>query len=115
MYPHTFPTGAIQKRRLRQVNIFLWKSLCAVDPTGIRTVIAAAKVATSKGLTVVTGNQRRHRRDYWEAYVQVKNGLIGDVVSSSAHWDQGHGGISANVRNGAIWNTVFVTGLTLNG
>ncbi len=33
--------------------------------------------------------------------MQVKNGLIGDVVSSSAHWDQGHGGISANVRNGA--------------
>lgn len=95
-------------------HIFMEKP-CAVDPTGIRTVIAAAKVATSKGLTVVTGNQRRHRRDYWEAYVQVKNGLIGDVVSSSAHWDRGHGGISANVRNGAIWNTVFVTGLTLNG
>ena len=69
-------------------HIFMEKP-CAVDPTGIRTVIAAAKVATSKGLTVVTGNQRRHRRDYWEAYVQVKNGLIGDVVSSSAHWDQG--------------------------
>jgi predicted dehydrogenase len=62
---------------------------CAVDPAGIRTVIAAAKVATTKGLTVVTGNQRRHRRDYWEAFVQVKNGLIGDIVSASAHWNQG--------------------------
>ena len=40
-------------------NIFMEKP-CAVDPTGIRTVIAAAKVATSKGLTVITGTQRRH-------------------------------------------------------
>ncbi|OAV67016.1 putative oxidoreductase ycjS [Bacteroidales bacterium Barb4] len=69
-------------------HIFMEKP-CAVDPTGIRTVIAAAKVAAGKGLTVVTGNQRRHRRDYWEAFIQVKNGLIGDVVSATAHWDQG--------------------------
>lgn len=69
-------------------NIFMEKP-CAVDPTGIRTVIAASKMATSKGLTVITGTQRRHRRDYWEAFVQVKNGMIGDIVSSSAHWDQG--------------------------
>ncbi len=69
-------------------HIFMEKP-CAVDPTGIRTVIASAKVATSKGLTVVTGTQRRHARDYWEAYVQVKNGLIGDIVSASTHWNQG--------------------------
>lgn len=69
-------------------HIFMEKP-CAVDPTGIRTVIAAAKVATSKGLTVITGTQRRHRRDYWEAYIQVRNGIIGDLVSASAHWDQG--------------------------
>lgn len=69
-------------------HIFMEKP-CAVDPTGIRTVIASAKVAASKGLTVITGNQRRHRRDYWEAYVQVQNGIIGELVSASAHWDQG--------------------------
>ncbi|MDR3236169.1 MAG: Gfo/Idh/MocA family oxidoreductase [Prevotellaceae bacterium] len=69
-------------------HVFMEKP-CAVDPAGIRTVIAAAKVAEIKELTVVTGNQRRHHRDYWEAYVQVKNGLIGDVVSAAAHWNQG--------------------------
>jgi len=69
-------------------HVFMEKP-CAVDPVGIRTVIAAAKVATSKGLTVVTGNQRRHRRDYWEAYVQVQNGIIGDVISATSHWNQG--------------------------
>ncbi len=69
-------------------HVFMEKP-CAVDPTGIRTVIAASKVATGKGLTVVTGNQRRHRRDYWEAYVQIKNGIIGEIVSATSHWDQG--------------------------
>lgn len=69
-------------------HVFMEKP-CAVDPTGIRTVIAASKVATGKGLTVVTGNQRRHRRDYWEAYVEIKNGIIGDIVSTTSHWDQG--------------------------
>ncbi len=69
-------------------HVFMEKP-CAVDPTGIRTVIAAAKVATSKGLTVVTGNQRRHRRDYWEAYIQVRNGIIGEIVSATSHWNQG--------------------------
>lgn len=69
-------------------HIFMEKP-CAVDPSGIRTVIAAAKVAETAGLTVITGNQRRHRRDYWEAYVNVRNGMIGDIVATSAHWDQG--------------------------
>ena len=69
-------------------HIFMEKP-CAVDPTGIRTVITASKIATTKGLTVITGNQRRHRRDYWEAFIQVKNGVIGELVSASAHWNQG--------------------------
>lgn len=69
-------------------HVFMEKP-CAIDPVGIRTVIAASKVATSKGLTVITGNQRRHRRDYWEAYIQIKNGIIGEVVSASSHWNQG--------------------------
>lgn len=69
-------------------HVFMEKP-CAVDPVGIRTVIAASKMATSKGLTVIAGTQRRHRRDYWEAYAQVRNGLIGDVVSATSHWNQG--------------------------
>ncbi|MDR0422909.1 MAG: Gfo/Idh/MocA family oxidoreductase [Proteiniphilum sp.] len=69
-------------------HVFMEKP-CAVDPTGIRTVISSARVAASKGLTVVTGNQRRHRRDYWEAYLRVRNGLIGEVISTTSHWNQG--------------------------
>lgn len=69
-------------------HVFMEKP-CAVDAGGIRTVIAAAKSAKSKGLTVIAGTQRRHRRDYWEAYIKMKNGMIGDVVSATAHWNQG--------------------------
>jgi predicted dehydrogenase len=69
-------------------HVFMEKP-CAVDPVGVRTVIAAAKAAQSKGLTVVAGTHLRHRRDYWEAYLQVRNGLIGDVICASAHSNQG--------------------------
>jgi myo-inositol 2-dehydrogenase / D-chiro-inositol 1-dehydrogenase len=69
-------------------HVFMEKP-AAVDPVGIRTVMVAARQAQSAGLTVVTGNQRRHSRDYWEAYLQVMNGAIGEVVSATAHWNQG--------------------------
>ncbi|MDR1866488.1 MAG: Gfo/Idh/MocA family oxidoreductase [Bacteroidales bacterium] len=61
----------------------------AVDPVGARTLLGAAKIAKTKGLTVVTGTNSRHRRDTWEAFVQVKNGIIGEPVSATAHGHQG--------------------------
>ncbi len=76
--------AAVEARK----HVFMEKP-CAVDPNGIRTVIAAGKSAQAAGLTVITGNQRRHRRDYWEALIQVRNGLIGDVLNAGAYWDQG--------------------------
>ena len=69
-------------------HVFMEKP-AAVDPVGIRTVMVAARQAESAGLTIVTGNQRRHSRDYWEAWLQIKNGAIGEVVSATAHWNQG--------------------------
>ena len=52
-------------------HVFMEKP-AAVDPVGIRTVLVAAKQAEAAGLTIVTGTQRRHRKDYWEAYIQIK-------------------------------------------
>jgi myo-inositol 2-dehydrogenase / D-chiro-inositol 1-dehydrogenase len=69
-------------------HIFMEKP-AAVDPVGIRTVLVAAKHAERAGLSVVTGNQRRHAKDYWEAYMQIQNGAIGEVLSATAHWNQG--------------------------
>jgi myo-inositol 2-dehydrogenase / D-chiro-inositol 1-dehydrogenase len=69
-------------------HVFMEKP-AAVDPVGIRTVLIAARHAGRSGLSVVTGNQRRHQRDYWEAFMQIRNGAIGDVISATAHWNQG--------------------------
>lgn len=69
-------------------HVFMEKP-AAVDPVGIRSVLVAARQAERAGLTIVTGNQRRHSRDYWEAYNQIRNGVIGDVISATAHWNQG--------------------------
>lgn len=69
-------------------HVFMEKP-AAVDPVGIRTVLVAAKKAKAMGLTVVTGNQRRHEKKYWEAYMKLKNGAIGDLLSATAHWNQG--------------------------
>ena len=69
-------------------HVFMEKC-AAVDPVGIRSIIATSRLATARGLTIITGNQRRHRRDYWEAYVEVRNGIIGDIVSATSHWNQG--------------------------
>ena len=69
-------------------HVFMEKP-AGVDPVGVRTVLVAAKQAEAMGLTVITGNERRHRLDYWKSYLQIKNGAIGDVLSATAHWNQG--------------------------
>ena len=69
-------------------HVFMEKP-AGVDPVGIRTVLVAAKQAEAMGLTVVTGNQQRNQKDYWEAYLRVKNGMLGEILSATAHWNQG--------------------------
>jgi myo-inositol 2-dehydrogenase / D-chiro-inositol 1-dehydrogenase len=70
-------------------HAFLEKPV-AVDPVGIRSVLATAKKAEALGLCVTTGTQRRHQEDYIETYKQVANGAIGDVVAAKAFWNQDH-------------------------
>jgi myo-inositol 2-dehydrogenase/D-chiro-inositol 1-dehydrogenase len=74
-------------------HVFVEKP-AGVDPVGIRTLLAAGKIAEASGLTIVTGNQRRHSRDYWEAYLQLKKGLIGDIISVEAHFNTAAGWIA---------------------
>ena len=69
-------------------HVFMEKCPC-IDPVGTRAIIAASRMATARGLTVLTGNQYRHRRDHWAAYIEMKNGLIGDIVGASCHYDVG--------------------------
>ncbi|HEC44615.1 MAG TPA: Gfo/Idh/MocA family oxidoreductase [Bacteroides sp.] len=69
-------------------NVFMEKPV-AVDPGGARMIIAASKQAEAAGLSVVTGTQRRHARDYTSVYNQVKAGAIGDIVSANVYWNMG--------------------------
>jgi len=69
-------------------HVFAEKPVC-VDPVGARSVMATAEKAKALGLTIVTGTQRRHERDYVGAYQQVKAGAIGDVVGGNVWWNGG--------------------------
>jgi len=70
-------------------HVFMEKPVC-VDPVGARQIIATSKKAENIGLTVITGTQRRHQRDYLETYKQVASGAIGEITSAKAWWLQNH-------------------------
>ncbi len=82
--PEHFKAAILAKK-----HVFLEKPI-AVDPVGIRSVLATGMKATSMGLNVITGTQRRHSEDYIETYKQIANGAIGDLVSAKAFWNQAH-------------------------
>jgi len=84
--PHFRPEhfeACIQARK----HAFLEKPI-AVDPVGIRKIIATGKKAEAVGLTVITGTQRRHKRDYLETYKHIADGAIGEIVAANAYWNQ---------------------------
>jgi myo-inositol 2-dehydrogenase/D-chiro-inositol 1-dehydrogenase len=68
-------------------HVFAEKPVC-VDPVGARSVMATAEKAKALGLTIVTGTQRRHERDYVAAFNHVKAGNIGDIVGGNVYWNQ---------------------------
>ena len=61
----------------------------AVDGTGIRKVLAAHEEATKKGLSVITGTQRRHQSGYVECLKRIHDGAIGDITGGQVYWNQG--------------------------
>jgi len=69
-------------------HIFAEKPVC-VDPTGARSVMATTEKAKGMDLTIVTGTQRRHQRNYVDNYNQVTAGAIGDIVGGNAWWNGG--------------------------
>lgn len=69
-------------------HVFMEKPV-AVDPAGIRQVMAAAKMADSMGLKVATGTQRRHQLSYINLYKEIQNNGIGKIVSANVYWNGG--------------------------
>lgn len=69
-------------------HIFTEKPV-AVDPVGVRSVIASAELARSKGLALVAGTQRRHDPAYRATIARIHDGQIGQLVSGQVYWNQG--------------------------
>ncbi len=76
--------AAVQAKK----HIFAEKPVC-VDPVGARSVMATAQKAKGLELSITTGTQRRHQRDYVATWQQVAEGLIGDIVGGTVYWNGG--------------------------
>jgi predicted dehydrogenase len=61
----------------------------AVDPVGLRAVLAASDRAAARSLAVVAGTQRRHEPKYLEAMRRIHDGAIGDITGGQVYWNQG--------------------------
>jgi len=68
-------------------HVFMEKPV-AVDPTGVRSVLATTEIARQKGLAIVAGTQRRHHAGYRAVIERVHGGAIGDLVSGQVFWNQ---------------------------
>ena len=77
----------------------------AVDGTGIRKVLAAHEEATRRGLSVITGTQRRHQGGYIESMKRIHDGAIGDITGGQVYWNQGP--IWANKRQAGWSDTEY--------
>ena len=69
-------------------NVFMEKPV-AVDPVGVRSVIASSDLARKKGLAIVSGTQRRHQQRYIELMKRINNGEIGEITGGQCYWNQG--------------------------
>jgi myo-inositol 2-dehydrogenase / D-chiro-inositol 1-dehydrogenase len=69
-------------------HIFTEKPV-AVDPAGIRSVLATYDLAVQKKLGIGAGTQRRHQTEYLETIKRIQDGAIGKVMSGQVFWNQG--------------------------
>jgi len=76
-------------------HVFMEKPV-ATDPAGVKRVLDAAEIAKQKKLNVVVGLQRHYQNSYRELYKRLKDGMIGDIVSAQAWWN--NDGVWVNPR-----------------
>ena len=74
---------AVEKNK----HCFLEKPIF-VDAVGYRRTVAAAKQAKAKNLSVVTGTQRHHQRNYVESFQKIMDGAIGEITGGVVYWNQ---------------------------
>lgn len=66
-------------------HVFMEKP-AAVDPVGVRSVLASAALADEKGLCIVSGAQRRHQPSYRDIIRRIHDGAVGAIVSAACYW-----------------------------
>jgi len=76
--------AAIQAKK----HVFSEKPVC-VDPVGARSVMATALKAKGLELSIATGTQRRHQRDYVATWQQVAQGAMGEITGGNGWWNGG--------------------------
>jgi predicted dehydrogenase len=69
-------------------HVFMEKPV-AVDPVGIRSVLASAELAGKKGLGIVAGTQRRHQNSYVELMKRLHQGALGEFLGGECFWNGG--------------------------
>ena len=69
-------------------NAFIEKP-CAVDPVGVKLVMAAGELAKKKNLGIAAGTQRRHQFDYQETIQKIRDGALGEIVYARCYWNGG--------------------------
>jgi predicted dehydrogenase len=67
-------------------HVFMEKPV-AVDAPGVRTVLAAAARARSRGLKVGVGLQRHHDPAYQETVARLAEGAIGEILLYRCYWN----------------------------
>jgi myo-inositol 2-dehydrogenase/D-chiro-inositol 1-dehydrogenase len=58
----------------------------AVDPVGVRSVIATSALAQEKNLSIVAGTQRRHSKSYQEIIKRIHRGDMGSIVGGQTYF-----------------------------
>ena len=76
--------AAVEARK----HIFAEKPV-AVDPVGVRSIMATAQKAKGMDLCIVPGTHYRHQRDKAAAWEQVSNGAIGEIVGGNIYFNMG--------------------------
>lgn len=67
-------------------HVFMEKPV-AVDPVGVRSILASARAAKEKKLAVVAGTQRRHEPGYIDTIRRIHDGDIGELIGGQCYWN----------------------------
>jgi predicted dehydrogenase len=72
--------AAVQARK----HVFMEKPV-AVDPVGVKSILATAEKADAFNLNVATGTQFRHQKSFIETYNRVMDGAIGEIRAARGY------------------------------